>query len=69
MPYIKSISIHTGVRKALKYILNPDKTDSLLYTSSLNCMTDADGAYLNMRCFESAVESHEHTIIHSNRKD
>ena len=49
MPYIKSISIHTGVRKALKYILNPDKTDSLLYTSSLNCMTDADGAYLNMK--------------------
>ena len=49
MPFVKSISIHTGVYKALKYILNPDKTEDLLYTSSMNCMTDAYNAYLNMK--------------------
>ena len=49
MPYLKSISLHTGVHKALKYILDPDKTESLLYTSSMNCMTDAYNAYLNMK--------------------
>ena len=32
-----------------EYILNPDKTDSLLYTSSMNCMCNADDAYLNMK--------------------
>ena len=33
----------------MKYILNPDKTEDLLYTASVNCMTDAESAYLQMR--------------------
>ena len=33
----------------MRYILNPDKTDDLLYTASVNCMTDAESAYLQMR--------------------
>jgi len=33
----------------LRYILNPDKTEDLLYTASVNCMTDAESAYLQMR--------------------
>ena len=49
MPYTKSISIHATVHKTLKYILNPDKTESLLYASSMNCMTNADDAYLEMK--------------------
>ena len=33
----------------MRYILNPDKTENLLYTASVNCMTDAESAYLQMR--------------------
>ena len=33
----------------MKYILNPDKTEDLLYTTSLNCLCDADEAYLAMK--------------------
>ena len=54
MPYVKSISVRTTVHKTLKYILNPDKTEGLLYTSSMNCMTSARDAYLEMKSvFES----------------
>ncbi len=51
MPYCKHIAIHATVDKSLRYILNPDKTESLLYTSSINCMTDMDSAYMQMRLF------------------
>lgn len=54
MPYVKSIPIRTSVHKSLSYILNPDKTENLLYASSMNCMTDAMNAYLEMKSvFES----------------
>ena len=33
----------------MRYILNSDKTEDLLYTASVNCMTDAESAYLQMR--------------------
>ena len=33
----------------MRYILNPDKTEELLYTASINCMTDAEAAYLQMQ--------------------
>ncbi len=49
MPYVKSIPIHTSVNRSLAYILNPDKTEDLLYTASLNCMTNAKAAYLSMK--------------------
>ena len=48
MPVCKHIALHTTVDKSLRYILNPDKTEELLYTSALNCMNDADSAYLQM---------------------
>ena len=35
--------------KSLRYILNPDKTESQLYTVSINCTTDARDAYLQMK--------------------
>ncbi|SFX41150.1 relaxase/mobilization nuclease domain-containing protein [Ruminococcus sp. XPD3002] len=54
MPYVKCISIRSTVYKSLKYILNPDKTENLLYASSMNCMTSAKDAYLEMKSvFES----------------
>lgn len=49
MPYIKSVSIRTTVNRSIAYILNPDKTEELLYTTSLNCMTNAKDAYLAMK--------------------
>lgn len=49
MPYVKSISVHATVDKSLRYILNPDKTESELYTVSINCTTDAHDAYLQMK--------------------
>ncbi len=49
MPYVKSISLRTTVNKSLAYILNPDKTEDLLYTTSLNCLTNAKDAYLSMK--------------------
>lgn len=49
MPYVKSISIHSTVNRSLAYILNPAKTDDLVYTTSLNCMTNAKDAYLAMK--------------------
>lgn len=61
MPYVKSISIRSTVYKSLKYILNPDKTDQLLYASSMNCMTSAMDAYLEMKSvFETySVEKYD----------
>ena len=49
MPYVKSIPVRSTVHKTLSYILNPDKTEALLYTSSMNCMTSARNAYLEMK--------------------
>ena len=49
MPYIKSISIHQTVNRSIAYILDPDKTEDLMYATSLNCLTNAADAYLAMR--------------------
>lgn len=49
MPYVKSISIHSTVNRSIAYILNPAKTDDLIYTASLNCITNAKSAYLDMK--------------------
>ena len=49
MPYVKSIPIRTTVARSIAYILNPNKTDDLLFTTSLNCITNPKDAYLNMK--------------------
>ena len=49
IPYVKSVCIHTTVERSLKYILNPDKTEDTVLTSSLNCTTNARDAYLQMK--------------------
>ncbi len=49
MPYLKSIPIHSTVNRSLRYILNPEKTEKLLYTASLNCMADWKLGYENMK--------------------
>ena len=49
MPYVKSISLRTTVNRSLAYILNPDKTEDLLYTNAVNCLPNAKDAYLAMK--------------------
>ncbi|WP_242841246.1 relaxase/mobilization nuclease domain-containing protein [Ruminococcus sp. NK3A76] len=49
MPYCKSVAVHRNVKQALTYILNPDKTDERVLTISLNCMTEPDFAYTQMK--------------------
>ena len=49
MPIVKSIAIHDNVKATLKYILNPEKTEGLFLCNSLNCFTNAEDAYLNMK--------------------
>ena len=49
MPFVKCISVRSTVKRSLSYILNPEKTDDLIYTSSLNCLTDPECAYMNMK--------------------
>lgn len=49
MPYVKSISIHSTPEKSIKYIVNPDKTENLLFVSGLNCSTVPNIAYIEMK--------------------
>lgn len=49
MPYCKSVAIHRNVKQALTYILNPDKTDERVLTIWLNCMTEPEYAYTQMK--------------------
>lgn len=49
IPYVKSVCIHTTVEKSLRYILNPEKTEDLVLTASVNCCTNARDAYLQMK--------------------
>ena len=49
IPYVKSVCVHTTVEKSLRYILNPEKTEERLLTTSINCTTDSRDAYLQMK--------------------
>lgn len=35
--------------RSLRYILNPEKTEEMLFTTSINCTTDSRDAYLQMK--------------------
>lgn len=59
MPIVKHICIHHNAKKSLRYILDPDKTEDLLYTASINCMTDSESAYLQMKAvYEQFARDH-----------
>ena len=49
IPYVKSVCIHTTVEKSLRYILNPEKTEGLVLTASVNCITNSRDSYLEMK--------------------
>ena len=42
------MAVHANVKQSLRYILNPDKTDNRVLTSSINCMTEPEFAYTAM---------------------
>ncbi len=46
---LKSNCIHRTVERSLAYILNPEKTDGLILTNSMNCIPDPRSAYLAMK--------------------
>ena len=59
MPIVKHICIHHNVQKSLRYILDPNKTEDLLYTASINCMTDPELAYTQMKAvYEQFARDH-----------
>lgn len=60
MPILKSISIHTTVERSLAYILNPEKTEDLLYTNAVNCLPNARDAYLMMKTVYEHFSSHKY---------
>ena len=43
------MAVHRNVKQALTYILNPDKTDKRVLTISVNCMTEPEYAYTQMK--------------------
>ena len=43
------MAVHRNVKQALTYILNPDKTDERVFTVSVNCMTESEYAYTQMK--------------------
>jgi hypothetical protein len=45
MPYVKSIPIRVTVNKTIKYVLNPDKTENLMFATGINCVPDAEICY------------------------
>ncbi len=59
MPIVKHICIHNNAKKSLRYILDPDKTDYLLWATSINCMTEPDLAYTQMAAvYEQFARDH-----------
>lgn len=49
MPILKSINIHGTIERSLRYILNPQKTDDLIYTNAMNCIPEPKCAHLAMK--------------------
>jgi len=43
--YVKSIPIKSTVNKSIAYILNPDKTEDLLFAAGINCIAEKNIAY------------------------
>ena len=37
------------MKQRIQYILNPEKTEGMFFCNSLNCFTNAEDAYLNMK--------------------
>ncbi|MBO4865325.1 MAG: relaxase/mobilization nuclease domain-containing protein [Ruminococcus sp.] len=51
--------MHHNAKKSLRYILDPEKTEDLLYTASINCMTDPELAYTQMKAvYEQFARDH-----------
>lgn len=49
MPFIKTKNIHVTPNRSLRYICDPAKTQNGLNIVSVNCMSDARNAYLDMK--------------------
>ena len=62
MPYVKSIPIHSTVNRSIAYILNPEKTEDMVYTTALNCMANAKDAYNDMKMVYEYFSSKKYNV-------
>ncbi len=59
MPIVKHICVHYNAKRTLRYVLDPAKTDDLLWATSINCMTEPDLAYTQMAAvYEQFARDH-----------
>ena len=59
MPIVKHVCVHYNAKRTLRYVLDPDKTDDLLWATSINCMTEPDLAYTQMAAvYEQFARDH-----------
>ena len=59
MPIVKHICVHYNAKRTLRYVLDPDKTDDLLWATSINCMTEPDLAYTQIAAvYEQFARDH-----------
>lgn len=59
MPIVKHICVHYNAKRTLRYVLDPDKTDDLLWATSINCMTEPDLASTQMAAvYEQFARDH-----------
>ena len=59
MPIVKHICVHYNAKRTLRYVLDPEKTDDLLWATSINCMTEPDLAYTQMAAvYEQFARDH-----------
>lgn len=59
MPIVKHICVRNNAKRTLRYVLDPDKTDDLLWATSINCMTEPDLAYTQMAAvYEQFARDH-----------
>ena len=48
MPIVKHVCVCYNAKRTLRYVLDPEKTDDMLWATSINCMTEPDLAYTQM---------------------
>ena len=48
MPIVKHVCVCYNAKRTLRYVLDPEKTDDMLWATSINCMTEPEFAYTAM---------------------
>ena len=63
------MAVHCNVNKTLTYIMDPEKTEGRLYATSINCMTEPELAYSQMKAvYEQYARRSYDSPANKNRK-